>query len=214
MINIFTLLKISIRKIKDEILLFAVFTILLSVSFSEHRVSIFLFFCTATSFYLVKTLIQSKQQTKDNKHFENFAKFLKIRSYWEKRMIDNWPVYFYSLDNNYKIEQSQDSHKTWTATEPWMDIFPDQRVSEYKVYLKYSDSKIKELIFVSCDGGRYFIPLPNKRLFEERINKDNAKFEYYWVKSSVEYLVGEVIGEFYRQNNMQEVAKICKIKIL
>ena len=39
-------------------------------------------------------------------------------------------------------------------------------------------------------------------------------FEYYWVKNSIEYQVGEVIGDFYRSENLAMVAKFCGIKIL
>lgn len=211
--NFISLLKTCIERIKDELLLFAVLCILLIVSFEQYKLPVFGLFCFGTIAYLVKIFIQTKQSVADNRHFDNFAKYLNNKSKWSKRQIDNDDIYFYQDDNEYKIERAQDSHKTWTATESWMTKFPDSHISEYRVYLKHAETKIYEAVFVSCDGGRYFLPLPRKRLLDQS-SKSKPTFEYYWIKNSIEYQLGEIIGEYYRQDSIEEVAKFCEIRIL
>jgi hypothetical protein len=212
--NVFSLLKICIEKIKDEILIFSIVAILLIVTFPNYKILIFSIFCVAVLIFILNTFIKSKRQVIDNKHSEKFSKFLSSKENWEKRMIDSWPVFFYRQDNNYKIEQSKEVNKTWNATESWMENFPDPHITEYKVYLKYGETKIEEILFVSCDGGRYFIPLPNKRVEMDINGKQMKKIDYYWVKNSIEYQVGIIIGDYYRKDNLQEVARDCGIKVL
>lgn len=211
--NFFSLIKYCLGRVKDELLYFGVLAILLMVQFVEHKTIIFTVFLISIILYLVKIYFQSKQSIKNNRHLENFAKYLNNKSLWDKRHIDHNDIFFYRNDNEYKIESAQDAHKTWTTKESWMEIFPDPHILEYRVYLKYGETKIYEMLFVSCDGGRYFIPLPSKRLLNPYSSKKPI-FEYYWVKNSLEYQVGEIIGEFYYQNNLDEVATFCKIKIV
>ena len=46
-------------------------------------------------------------------------------------------------------------------SEEWTRRFPDKMGSSaYPVGLKVQGVEIKELTFVSCDGGRIFVPMP------------------------------------------------------
>ena len=143
--NLFTLLSDVVKRIKDELLLFAVFAILLILIFESQKVVIFVFFCIGSVGYLAKRYLELKNNNVSNKHFENFAIFTKDKDLWEKRTIDEQTVYFYREDNSYKIEQHYDSRSVWERREPRMSKFPDGHVSQYKVYLKYGETKIAEL---------------------------------------------------------------------
>jgi hypothetical protein len=44
--------------------------------------------------------------------------------------------------------------------EPWTQEFPDPAARSYVVQLRFGTTILRELIFVSCDGGRYSLPLP------------------------------------------------------
>lgn len=210
--DLFSLLSDVVKRIKDELLLFAVFAILLILIFESHKLLIFSFFCIASIGYLVKRYLEIKNHKGSNKHFENFALFTKDKDQWEKRTIDEQTIYFYREDNNYKIEQDYNSRSVWERREPWMSKFPDGHISQYRVYLKYGETKIAELQFLSCDGARYFIPLPERRFPDEGSSSDNI--EYYWVKNSLYFQVGEIIGDFYRQEDLASVAGFCGIEIL
>lgn len=210
--DLFSLLSDVVKRIKDELLLFAVFAILLILIFESHKLLIFSFFCIASIGYLVKRYLEIKNHKVSNKHFENFALFTKDKDQWEKRTIDEQTIYFYREDNSYKIEQDYNSRSVWERREPWMSKFPDGHISQYRVYLKYGETKIAELQFLSCDGARYFIPLPEQRFPDD--SSSNNSIEYYWVKNSLYYQVGEIIGDFYRQDDLASVAEFCGIEIL
>lgn len=210
--GLLSLLSDIVKRIKDELLLFAVFAILLILIFEDQKVYIFILFCLGSIAYLVKRYLNIRDTKVNNRHFENFAKFAKNKSDWEKRAIDEQNIYFYKEDNNYKIEQDYDSRNVWERREPWMSKFPDGHVTQYKVYLKYGETKIGELQFVSCDGARYFIPLPERRFPNQ--DTGDSHIEYYWVKNSLYYQVGEIVGDLYREIDLAGVAKFCGIEIL
>lgn len=208
------LIKICVEKIQNEALLFAVIAILVIVSFPETRVYIFVIYAVAILLYSVITIIGLYRFKSANKFLENFEKFLKDKSNWEKREIDDSEIYFYKEDNNYQIKNSNDYRREWTARESWMEHFPDHTITERKVYLEHGTNKIAEFSFLLCDGCRYFIPIPKKKCIKIGENYSCLKFEYYWINNSIEYNLGEVIGSFYDEKDLEQTAKFCGIKVL
>jgi len=57
------------------------------------------------------------------------------------------------------------------------------------------------------DGSRIFVPLPRKTV------DDNDKAKYYWEKSSLNFKVGRIIGEYYIYNSLKGIAQHSKIEI-
>lgn len=212
--NFVNIIKICIEKIKDELLLFSVFVIIVSTSFPEFKIVIFILYLVAVISYTIINGIKVYQTKDNNKFLENFKNYLKNNGVWEKRMIENTEVYFYKNDNNYKIKQADERNQDWTARESWMVNFPDSSIFEYKVFLKYGESQIAEFSFLYCDGCRYFIPIPKKKCIKQGDDWHCLEFEYYWEKESIEYNTGEIIGRFYHYTNLEEVAKFCGIKII
>ena len=47
-------------------------------------------------------------------------------------------------------------------SEPWSESFPDPHARSYEVTLLCSGTVIASLVFVSCDGGRYQVPVPDR----------------------------------------------------
>jgi hypothetical protein len=94
-----------------------------------------------------------------------------------------------------------------TFSEPWTENFPDQRHSgRCPVYLKIGAATVKEITFVSLDGGRVLVPMP-------RVRVENRRQIFYWRESSLEFSLGEIIGRFYIHNNMYGVASFCHVMI-
>ncbi|MCB9815839.1 hypothetical protein H6786_00450 [Candidatus Nomurabacteria bacterium] len=203
-----------VDKIKDDFLLFSVATLVLMVAFPEAKMTTFIVYGTAVLIYVVVTLIKSRKQETNNRFLQNVDDFLNDPASWERRTIDHSDVYFYSRDNNYKIVTGDESIREWEPNiEPWMQNFPDPHVSEYNVYLKHGENTIAEYKFVYCDGARYFMPLPKKRCAEPGDDFRCNRFEYIWNRNSIEYKIGTVIGDFYRYENLEEVARFCGIVI-
>lgn len=212
--NITQYIKLCIESIKDELLLFSVVAILFIVSFPEVKILVFIIYGIAVTLYAVLTSIRLSSHKFDNRFLKNFETFLENREGWEKRTINHSVVYFYTEDNSYQIVQGDEHVREWgSKIEPWMVNFPDASVFEYKVYLKHDETIISEYSFMSCDGGRYFIPLPKKRCAEPGENFICNRFEYIWHRGSIEYKIGAVFGHFYHYENLEEVARFCDIVV-
>lgn len=212
--NILELIKISLSKIKEESLHFSVVAILLIITFPNNKFYILGVYLFGLIIYTIINVLKLKNLKVNNRFLENFESHLSTKEDWESRIVDDLEVYFYVNDNNYKIEQSPEMVKEWTARESWMENFPDSSIVEYKVYLKHGESKIKEFTFLSCDGGRYFIPLPKKKLIDSGDENRRPEYEYSWDIHSTEYKVGQIIGSFYREENLEQVARFCGIRLL
>lgn len=70
-------------------------------------------------------------------------------------------------------------------------VFPDKSHNHLlPVYLLYNNVRVEEMLFVSCDGGRWRVPLPKPK------NYDDGRLEYLWVYDSLEWKVGQIVGIF------------------
>jgi len=71
--------------------------------------------------------------------------------------------------------------------EDWCHKFPDSYARSYFVELRYFTTVLKQAIFVSCDGGRYQIPLP----------KWNSDKSLVINKNTVEYKIAKIYWQYY-----------------
>lgn len=138
-----------------------------------------------------------------DKNIEAFEKLLENSS-WRKELIDHKEVWFCDKDNTYHIEIG-DRIGEWQ--EKWAKVYPDVNSSQYPVYLKISNVTIKELTFISCDGGRIFVPLPELR-------SDSDQAGYIWKRDSLPHKVCQIIGRYYIHQNIEGIARMSKISII
>ena len=68
--------------------------------------------------------------------------------------------------------------------EPWTQGFPDPSAYSYYVHLQYFGTDLRRYVFVSCDGGRYNVPLPERQPDGSYILRRNTTgyriAEIYW----------------------------------
>ena len=117
-----------------------------------------------------------------------------------------------SLDDvSYQIE---DPHlvEVENFSEPWAKGFPDSHASSYNVNLNVSGVTVKQVLFVSLDGSRYFVPIPDIRSIND--GGESAKFTYYYDHTSLKYLLGNVVGTYYYLKNLKEFAALQGIEII
>jgi hypothetical protein len=74
------------------------------------------------------------------------------------------------------------------------------------VELRINNSPVRELTFVSLDGGRYFLPLPDKSV-------ERGRPVYSWFRESLEFKVGKIIGSYYRFDNIEDTAKFLGVGV-
>lgn len=100
-----------------------------------------------------------------------------------------------SLDDmTYQIE---DPHVVEVEhfSEPWVKRFPDPHASSRWINLNISGVTIKQELFVSLDGGRYFVPIPEIAHVGDKW--EPSDYKYYYDRKSLRFLLGKVIGRFY-----------------
>ena len=98
--------------------------------------------------------------------------------------------------------------KSRSFTERWTKVYPDPNSSASPVYLRIGGNVIKELTFITLDGGRIFVPLPDLKSIDE------DTVEYFWNLQSLEAKVCNIIDEFCIYESLEGVAARSKIKVV
>lgn len=135
---------------------------------------------------------------------ENFERMLES-STWTKAVINQAEVWLADQDNTYQIESGERSRE---FTERWTKVHPDPNSSAYPVHLKLNGTTIKELTFISMDGGRIFVPMAEVRQAKE------GEVEYFWNLNSLEVKVCRIVGSYYRYENLEGVAERSRVAIV
>jgi len=135
---------------------------------------------------------------------QEFAQRLET-SHWQKRIIDGVEIWVCDDDNTFQIQsgaQSRDFREAWTT------VYPDPASRAYPVYLKIGDVVIKELTFISLDGGRISVPMAEARPAE------GGNVEYFWNVNSLEVKVGEVVGSYHIYKSLEGVAQRSRVTLI
>jgi len=140
------------------------------------------------------------ERAKDLKSFEFFLE----NSEWRKEFIDHQEVWVCESDNTYQIVIGYEYRD---FVEDFTRVYPDKNAQAYSVYLKIGEVKIKDILFVSCDGGRILIPVPTP------INIDD-KIIWRYYKNFLEYKVAKIAGVFGDYNTIESVARRSGIEIV
>ncbi len=123
---------------------------------------------------------------------------------WTKTFIGPAETWMADADNTFQIEHGE---RTREFTERWTIVYPDPNSSAYPVYLKIGGTVVKELTFISMDGGRIFVPMT-----EVRPVGDGA-VEHFWNLNSLQVKVCRVVGSYYIYKNLEGVAGMSKVSI-
>lgn len=133
--------------------------------------------------------------------FENLLR----TSTWTKQLIDHCEIWMSDADNTFQIEQGTNTRE---FKESWTTIYPDQNSIAYPIYLKINGITIKEIDFISMDGGRIFVPKTEKRL------DFDGKIDYFWNLNGLEILVCHVIGCYYIYGSIEGVARTSRVALV
>lgn len=123
---------------------------------------------------------------------------------WEPRHINNDEVWVSTSNNSLQILTGKDSVE---FSELWTEKFPNPKSYSYPVYLKIGNTVVKELQFISVDGGRIFVPIP-----KIEINGNNDRI-FFWDSNSIEVALCKIIGRYYIHRSIHGVASMAGIKI-
>ncbi|MBU4312417.1 MAG: hypothetical protein KJ706_06845 [Candidatus Omnitrophica bacterium] len=148
-----------------------------------------------------KNISQSSPTT--DKNIEAFEKLIENSS-WRKELINHKTVYICDKNNTFQIEIG-DYGGEWQ--EKWAKVYPDANASKYSVYLKINNTTIKQLTFISCDGERIFVPLPE-------LQSEGGQTVYIWERDSLPYKICQIVGDYYIHKTIEGVARMSKISII
>lgn len=149
---------------------------------------------------LINELSQGFKESNTLKYFE----VLLVNSNWNKEYIDHNPIWIAEDNNTFQIHHGMEGDE---FHESWTEMYPDQSTLKYSVYLKIDNSIIKELDFISLDGGRIFVPMPDRIIEDENVN-------YIWNLNSLEIKVCNIIGTYYIYKNLEGVARRSRIELI
>ncbi|MBE3064164.1 MAG: hypothetical protein IMZ69_04010, partial [Spirochaetes bacterium] len=126
-------------------------------------------------------------------------------SRWTKTLIDRRTIWVCDDDNTFQVEEGQ---QTREFRERWTTVYPDPNSSASPVYLRIGPVVVKELTFISMDGHRIFVPMPELRpLGDEEV-------EYFWNRNSLDVKVCRIIGQYYIYENLDGVARRSRVAIV
>jgi hypothetical protein len=131
--------------------------------------------------------------------------YLLRTSTWTKSTIGHTEIWMADADNTFQIEQGETNRE---FRERWTTVYPDPNSTAYPVYLKINGIAIKELTFISMDGGRIFVPMAEVRL------DATGTPEYFWNLNSLEVMVCRIIGSYYIYKTIEGVARTSKVVLV
>lgn len=149
---------------------------------------------------LINDLTKGIKEANTLKYFE----VLLVTSNWKKEYINHREVWLAEDNNTFQIQsgdKGDEFHESWT------EMYPDQSTLKYPVYLKINNSTVKELDFISLDGGRIFVPMPDRTI-------EGDKVRYLWNINSLEVKVCRVIGSYYIHRDLVGVAKMSRVELV
>lgn len=149
-------------------------------------------------------LAKLKQDLRPKTTLRDFEDML-ARSSWTKTYIDHTGLWIADEDNTFQMQRGERSQD---FTECWTKVHPDPNSASYPIYLKIGSSVVKELTFISADGGRIFVPMPGVRPLPD------GATDYFWNLGSLEVRVCRIVGEYYRYNNLEGVARRSNVSIV
>lgn len=149
---------------------------------------------------LIEELSQGIKETNTLKYFE----VLLTSSNWKEEFINHRIVWIAEDNNTFQIQSGDEGDE---FNESWTEMYPDQNTRIYPVYLKIDNSIVKELDFISLDGGRISVPMPDKTV-------EGDKVRYIWNINSLEVKLCKVIGNYYIYEDLAGVARMSKVELV
>ena len=166
-----------------------------------------------------KTKKQASKKTKTQ--LEQFDEYMQSKDNWSREFFDSddKELWICRKDELYQIHILND-HEDFS--EPWTQVYPDSGGSgSYHVNLVYNNNLIKQFKFIYCDGGRIRVVMPETELDPEKNYWEGKDIyggsykdvNYYWKKDSMEFMLMNVIGNFYIYKDSTGIASRSKIDI-
>lgn len=139
-----------------------------------------------------------------------FKKYLKNQNGWEKFIGIEDHIYFYRYRKypNFQITIDWDKEIVANFYEEWIDnllISDKDNNASYIVGIEINSILMDKELFVSLDGHRYFVPVPNRIIAKE------GKANFFYSQRQVQ--LANIVGRYHFEKNIFEFAKNADINI-
>lgn len=159
-------------------------------------------FASKSSTELGSKLTEQTQKLSSATNFVSFERMIRSAK-WKREDIGHDEVWVCESNSLFQFKRSEDRVE---FREKWTSVFPDQNGSRFHINLMINGTVVRSLPFVSGDGGRYTLPLPDLAL----VNEEQV---FTWYKDEMDVLISEIIGNYYRYNSIEQVAKFTKVEL-
>ena len=160
------------------------------------------YFANKSSKELASSLKNQTNQLNSKATLANFEKMLRSNE-WVKEHEGHNAIWVCEKNRLFQMHIGDDDRK---FCEKWTKVFPDQYTTMFHIDLKVQGTIINSLPFISADGGRYTLPLPELIVVDDEPS-------FYWDPSSIEYKIAETIGNFYHYDSLEQVAGFTNIEL-
>jgi hypothetical protein len=124
--------------------------------------------------------------------------YIKKTKNWRKiyigRIEHEWQ---YKNHPEFSIEIENESRE-WQTTESWMRSYPDPSKYATLVKVKVNGQVLYTEEFISLDGGRYFVPVPKRRI----VGETEANNIYWYTPLQVN--LSRIVGTYYRSDSIED----------
>ena len=160
-------------------------------------------FAKRSSSDVEKKLKQQTTQLNSVNNFTSFERMLRTAK-WRRENIGHDEVWVCEQNNLFQFKRSDDRRD---FREKWTSVFPDQNGSMFHINLLINGTVVRSLPFVSGDGGRYILPLPEIALID-----DEQAFS--WYRDEIDVIIADIIGDYYHCKSIEQVAKFTKVELV
>lgn len=115
--------------------------------------------------------------------YQRINKYLEQADEWKEIVNKGECTYHFEKFPEFTVTFDLSSSVINDFQEEWTLRFPDKKASSHHVFLKYHSTIIECLLFVACDGGRYFVPCPTKEPKGFFIRKDSLSYLVWFLDS-------------------------------
>jgi hypothetical protein len=139
----------------------------------------------------------SKPPERSMEHFLNLVD----KATWDS-FEDNWKRIYVCQEDMLFQMQIDFSDEDTEFDEPWVHNFPDRTARKRSVNMLIAGQLVSQFIFISLDGGRYFVPLP-----QSRTSVNGSVVDYYWERNSPDFRLFRVVSSLrYAHPTIEELA--------
>lgn len=130
---------------------------------------------------------------------------------WEAKVFNHVSTWICKDTDEYQLVEWNIVRNNFR--EDWTRIFPDnENNTSYQLFLKRNGIIVREFTWVSCDGGRVWMPIPEmKNLWDT--NSWDFKIEYFFKKNSLKFRMLQKIWEHWSETSFERLFERAKIKI-